>query len=64
MKIKGVLLIAAGVIAEAFIISYDIILRKPENDFTGPISTPEYSSCGRSNQPLKKSRVNIHSECS
>ena len=46
MKNKGILLIAAGVIGGAFVMTSDIIMRKPVNDFTGPISTPALVACG------------------
>jgi hypothetical protein len=46
MKNKGMPFIIAGVIGGALIISYDPLMKKPVNDFTGPISTPMLIACG------------------
>ena len=45
MKNKGIVLIVAGAIGAAGIILYDPLMRKPVNDFTGPISTPALVIC-------------------
>jgi hypothetical protein len=39
------LLIIAGVTGGALIISYDPLMGKPVNDFTGPVSTPMLIAC-------------------
>jgi hypothetical protein len=46
MQNKGILLLATGILGGAFIMSYDVIMRKPVNDFTGPVSSPALFLCG------------------
>lgn len=38
MKIKGLILILVGVLGAIFVCTFDIIMKKPVNDITGPIS--------------------------
>lgn len=45
MNIKALGFISSGVVAGAAVMSYDIITGKPENDFTGPVSTPALVIC-------------------
>jgi len=45
MKRKGILFIVAGAIGAALVISYDPLMKKPVNDFTGPVSTPILIAC-------------------
>jgi hypothetical protein len=45
MKNKGIMLIIAGALGAALIIFWDPLMRKPVNDFTGPISTPALIAC-------------------
>lgn len=45
MNIKALVFISIGVVAGAAVMSYDIIAGKPENDFTGPVSTPALVIC-------------------
>lgn len=45
MNIKALGFISSGVVGGAAVMSYDIITGKPENDFTGPVSTPALVIC-------------------
>ena len=46
MKKRGIILIVLGLLGVIFVTTFDIIVRKPVNDFTGPISTPALIVCG------------------
>ncbi len=46
MAIKGQALIIIGVLGTALVLSFDPLMRKPVNDFTGPVSTPALIICG------------------
>jgi hypothetical protein len=45
MKNNGIVLIIAGAIGSALIISWDPLMKKPVNDFSGPVSTPALIAC-------------------
>lgn len=45
MKMKGLVLILLGILGAAFVSTFDIIMRKPVNDITGPKSTPALAAC-------------------
>jgi hypothetical protein len=46
VKKRGIILIVLGLLGVIFVTTFDIIVRKPVNDFTGPISTPALIVCG------------------
>lgn len=45
MKIKGLILILVGVLGAIFVCTFDIIMKKPVNDITGPISISALVIC-------------------
>jgi len=46
MKIKGIALIILGILGAIFICTFDIIVGKPVNDISGPISISALVFCG------------------
>lgn len=45
MKTKGAILIALGVLGGIFVCTFDIIMGKPVNDITGPLSISALVVC-------------------
>jgi hypothetical protein len=45
-KLRGLVLILLGLLAAAFVCTYDIIVGKPVNDITGPKSISALIFCG------------------
>lgn len=45
MRVKGLVLILLGVLGAAFVSTFDIIMRKPVNDITGPKSISALVVC-------------------
>lgn len=46
MKIKGVILVVLGILGAIFVCTFDIIMRKPVNDISGPKSISALVFCG------------------
>jgi len=46
MKIKGAALIVLGILGAIFVCTFDIIMRKPVNDISGPKSISALVFCG------------------
>lgn len=46
MKIKGIALIILGILGAVFVSTFDLIMRKPVNDISGPKSISALVICG------------------
>ena len=46
MKKRGQFLVLLGLLGAIFVVTVDMVMGKPVNDFSGPKSTPALKICG------------------